>query len=538
MEGPPGAWRRGCGGTPRREKRLSEQLLAEERGLEARLPRLHPLLHYLPSLPTITAAVPHIVALAICFLIHGGLGPECLLQLSATAAMLAAGLAWLGLTRPSRGISLEEALILVAASWVLVPLLSAVPVVAAIHVPLVDAWFESVSGFTTTGLSVFTGGVDPYYHVYVPAVEELPCGVLWWRAATQWLGGFGVVVIFYTIARIGSLPAHLVGFAEGRFERLEPSIAKSMRALMKLYIGITAVSMALFMLSGMGFWEALYHAMAAVSTGGFSTHSANVGYYHSVAIYAAAIASMLMGAMNFADLYAVFSGKPRRMSIEEKAMAVVLVVAVAVLLLLPRSPGIVNVAFDASSALSTTGFGIHDLSNMTQAYKLILVILMLIGGSAFSTAGGIKLYRAAVLASTLKWSWSRVLRGSHYLDIHKVGGEILDFDELARVVEVALLFILLDIVGTVILLVTVPHLGLADALFEATSAVCTTGLSVGVTSASTPLAAKLTLLALMDLGRLEIHVYIAALAAAYLSVKKWRHARRRAALAKRLSGGA
>ena len=526
-----------AGATPRRrERRLSEQLLAQEHGLEARLPRLHPLLHYVPSLPLITATIPHIIALVICLLIHGGFGPADLRQLAATALMLAAGLAWIGFTRPSRGISLEEALVLVAASWVLVPLLSAIPVVFAINVPLVDAWFESVSGFTTTGLSVFTGGVDPYYHVYVPAVEELPCGVLWWRAATQWLGGFGVVVIFYTIARIGSLPAHLVGFAEGRFERLEPSIARSMRALMKLYIGITAVSVALLMVSGMGFWEALYHAMAAVSTGGFSTHSENVGYYHSVAIYAAVIASMIMGAVNFADLYALFSGKPRKMSVEEKTMAIVLLVSVAVLLLLPRSPGLVNVVFDATSALTTTGFGIHDLSHMTQAYKLILVILMLIGGSAFSTAGGIKLYRAAVLASTLKWSWSRVLRGSHYLDIHKVGGEILDFDELARVVEVTMLFILLDVVGTLILLVTVPHIGLADALFEATSAVCTTGLSVGVTSASTPLAAKLTLLALMDLGRLEIHVYIAAIAAAYLSVKKWRHARRRAAAAKRAAG--
>jgi trk system potassium uptake protein TrkH len=445
---------------------------------------------------------------------------------------LAAGLTWLAVTRPTHSLTKEGALVLVALAWVLVPLLSAIPVAAVMKLPFVDVWFESVSGFTTTGLSVFTGGVDPAYGVYLPSVEELPWSVNAWRASTQWLGGFGVVVVFYAFARLAGLPAHLVGFAEGRFERLEPSIARSIRALMKLYVLITLAAFAAIYAAGMPPSDALFHAMAAVSTGGFSTHSQNVGYYHDPLVWAATVAAMTVGALNFADLYALFSMKPRRASIEEKTLAVIYSLSAPAAVAALVAAGVVLAKavpwalYDVASAVTTTGFGIHDLGATSDLYKLILVALMMIGGSAFSTAGGLKLYRAAVIASTLKWGWARTLKGKDYIQAYRVGGETIDFEELARVVEVAALFILAAIVGAAVLLVAIPGLKLADALFEATSAVCTTGLSVGVTSASTPLPAKLALLALMDLGRLEIHVYIAAAAAAVEALRSRPHRQR------------
>ena len=491
------------------------------------------MLHY-AALPLLVAALPHAAAVAWSLVGGYGVGYAGVVQLLFVGLYLGLYLVWMGATRPSRSITLREAVVLVAVSWVLVPLLSAVPVAAALHVPLVDAWFESVSGFTTTGLSVFTGGVDPAYGVYVPSVEELPWSVQAWRALTQWLGGFGVVVVFYVFARLAGLPAHLVGFAEGRFERLEPSIARSIRALMRLYVVITLFAVLIIYLSGMPINDAVFHAMAAVSTGGFSTHSANVGYYASPLVWAATAVAMIIGALNFADLYAYFSMKPREASVEEKTLAAVYStmapLAVGALLLAGASlaKALPWGLYDAASAVTTTGFGIHDLAKTSDLYKLILVVLMMIGGSAFSTAGGVKLYRVAVMASTLKWSWARVLRGADYIQVYRVGGETLDTEELARVIEVTMLFTVSAVAGAMVILATVPHTGLADALFEATSAVCTTGLSVGITSASTPLPAKLTLLALMDLGRLEIHVYLAAAAAAASAAKEWLRGRKRA----------
>jgi len=491
---------------------------------------VHPLLHY-AALPLAVAAVPHVLAVAWSTAIEA-LTRVTIVQLGFALLYFAAYAVWMSATRPSRSITLREALILVAASWVLVPLLSAVPVSAALHVPLVDSWFESVSGFTTTGLSVFTGGVDPAYGVYVPSVEELPWSINAWRASAQWLGGFGVVVVVYVFARLAGLPAHLAGFAEGRFERLEPSIARSIRALMKLYVMITALAALAIYLSGAPPSDALFHAMTAVSTGGFSTHSANVGYYRDPLVWAATAAAMTVGALNFADLYAFFTMRPREPSIEEKTLAAIYALAAPAAAAALAAAGtalaktIPWALYDTASAITTTGFGIHDLGSTSDLYKLILAALMMVGGSAFSTAGGVKLYRAAVIASTLKWSWARTLKGRDYIQAYKVGGETIDIEELARVIEVVALFTLTAVLGAAILLATVPGTHLADTLFEATSAVCTTGLSVGITSAATPLPAKLTLLALMDLGRLEIHVYLAAAAAATASIRDWLHTRR------------
>ncbi len=466
----------------------------------------------------------------------GGAGYVEALQLLLSLALVSVPVAARLLLEPAGEVDVRGSLVFVAAAWVLVPLLSGAVVTVAAGVPLVDSWFESVSGYTTTGLSVLTGHVDPAYGVYVPRVEELPRGLLYWRAAAQWIGGFGIVVAFYAFARLSGLPARLVGFAEGRFERLEPSIAKSLRALMKLYLTLTFFSALLLLAAGMGPSDALYHAMTALSTGGFSSHSSSVAWFHSPLVEAAVIVSMLLGAMNFADLHRLArrlttlgAGAAERASGEARVLLALLALALplgaALLLAAGMEPlrALREAAFDVSSALSTTGFSVSDLSSTGDSYKYLLTILMFIGGSAFSTAGGIKLYRLAVLVSSIRWSWARVLHGPDYLQVYRVGATRIDVEELARVAEVVFLFALLNAAGTLALLITVPGTSLADAAFEATSALCTVGLSVGITSAAAPVAAKLVLIALMSLGRLEVHLYIAALAALIYKAREARH---------------
>ncbi len=199
---------------------------------ERRVIRVFPLLRHV-MVSVAAAGITHLLS-GLTGLLSGDVTYSLQLLVWATAYLAFSGI-WFMFVKPSRSLSKNEAFILVALAWVLTPFFSAVPVSVVLHIPLVDSWFESISGYTTTGLSVFTGGVDPFFHRYVPSVEQLPPSILWWRAYCQWLGGFGIVVMFFVFARLGGLPAHLVGLAEGRYERLEPSIAKSLRALMATY---------------------------------------------------------------------------------------------------------------------------------------------------------------------------------------------------------------------------------------------------------------------------------------------------------------
>lgn len=495
--------------------------------------RVSPLLRY-SILPAAMAGLTHLLS-SMAGLLEGDTEYSAVLGLWAVL-YLAVAAAWLLALKPSRSLSKEEALVLVGYSWVVTPLLSAIPVAYALGVPLVDAWFESISGYTTTGLTIFTGGVDKDFGVYVPSMEQLPPSILWWRAVTQWLGGFGIVVMFLVFARLGGLPPHLVGFAEGRFERLEPSIARSIRALMGLYAFLTLLGAILLHLAGMRPADALYHSMTGIATGGFSPYSDSIAHYHSVAVELATMVVMLLGAANFADLYAIIRGVPRRLS-EETASLIVIAFASTLLgaLILgrlgwhPYAP-LREAAFDVASAVSTTGFGISDLSKAPIAWKAFLTVLMLVGGAAFSTAGGIKQYRLLVLFKNIAWTVRETVHGADRITVRRVGGSIITDDELRSIVSVATLFAAAHAAGTLALLVILPRCSLADAAFEAASALATTGLSVGVTSASTPWLAKAVLMALMTLGRLEVVGFLYMVEAARTMAGGARRRGRRAGL--------
>ena len=477
-----------------------------------------PLVRYL-VVSVAFAGITHLLA-AITGLLSGDILYS--LQLLAwSIGYLAFSIIWLMYTRPSRSMRKEEAFVLVALAWVLTPFFSAVPVSVVLHIPLVDSWFESISGYTTTGLSVFTGGVDPFFHRYVPSVEETPPSILWWRAYCQWLGGFGIVVMFFVFARLGGLPAHLVGLAEGRYERLEPSIAKSLRALMLTYLFFTLVDIALIYFAGAPLPNAVYDAMTALSTGGFETHSASIAFYHSFKIELAVIAGMIFGACNFADLYALLTGKKRKFSGETTSL--LLIIAITTLLSAPlllrlgmnwtTNNPFREALFDVVSAVTTTGFSISNLGKAPELWKLILIILMLIGGSVLSTTGGIKQYRLIVFFKNMWWNIKETLQGDVIVR-RRIGGYTIDYSEIAAVFAVIAFYIVGETLGTILMVVFNPQYHVIDAAFEVASALATTGLSVGITSASAPLSAKIILMVLMTLGRLEVVGFFYALESA------------------------
>jgi len=279
--------------------------------------------------------------------------------------------------------------------------------------------------------------------------------------------------------------------------------------------------------------DAVYHSMTGIATGGFSTHSDSIAFYNSVLVETAAIVVMVLGAANYADLYAVVRGIPRRFSREIESFIAVAAASIVLGTLalyvtgwLPYHP-LREAAFDVITALSGTGFGISDLSDAPDAWKAFLVPLMLIGGSAFSTTGGIKQYRLMILAKNIVWTVTETVYGTGRITVRRVGGYVATEQELRRVLSIVTLFIVAHAAGTLALLLILPGLDLADAAFEAASALGTVGLSVGITGATAPWQAKAVLMVLMTLGRLEVAGFLYMLAATTRIMKNMRAQKRR-----------
>ncbi len=496
--------------------------------MERAAARMPPQLYYLHIaliVSSITLLVPGLLGL-----IDEGFSWPVLTLLGYGAVYLLAGVAWRDLFQPSYTLSLREAVLVAVALWLLVPVLSAIPVSVALRIPFVDAWFESVSGFTTTGLTMFTGEVDPVFHAYVPRIEELPYSILYWRSTIQWIGGIGILALFAAFAAGGSLPGHIAGLAEGRYEHIVPSVARSMRAFTRVYLFYTFVGVVLLMLGGQNLFDAINHAMTGIATGGFSTHSQSFAYYGSVWVEAAAIVVMVLGALNFADHYALLRGNPSRLlrSAETKTFTVAVVAAIAGgLALFYSSRGALDqltlrqVVFQVVSSASGTGFQTMDLASAPDSFKFLLSFTNIMGGSILSTTGGIKVYRLAVMAKSIGWSISSTLSGPTRYVARKLGDRPFALENLEPVIAVVFLFLVTLIVSSLVSAVILPGRSFADLLFEASSALGNVGLSTGVTGAAMPLALKIEYILLMLLGRLEILPYITVL------VVLWENARRR-----------
>ncbi|NPA05280.1 MAG: TrkH family potassium uptake protein [Crenarchaeota archaeon] len=429
---------------------------------------------------------------------------------------------WLvkSLLEPSRPLHLDDVVVIAVASWILVPIFAAIPITIAIHIPFVDSWFEAVSGFTTTGLSMFSGAMDKTFHVYVPSVDQLPSTILLWRSFVQWVGGLGILVVFVALALGAGMPPHLVGMAEGRYERLEPSLARSLRRLLLTYAVLTLVSTLLMWFSGMSLFDAINNAMAALSTGGFATHSTSIAYYHSFIVELVVIFAMVLGAANFATHYRVLFKKKFEWLKKDRELHLMLSLGAigtilgAVILwhwhhFTPWKAFRYSL-FQVMTSLTTTGFQTMNLGPTSPAFKFLLALMCIVGGSVLSTAGGIKLYRTVALLYIFKWTTSGTAKVRGEIEAYKIGDRVVTLDEIKQIVAVTVGFLLFWVIGTIATLFIMPHVSLADAMVETASALCTVGISVGLTGAQSPLALKLLYIALMSLGRLEIVPYFAA----------------------------
>jgi len=402
---------------------------------------------------------------------------------------------------------------IVTLGWLLFALYGGLPyALAEPHLGPAQCFFEAMSGFTTTGATVIAN------------IDAVPHSVLLWRATTQWIGGMGIIVLGLAILPflgVGGMQLFQFEAPGPTADRLRPRIEDTAKVLWAVYLGLTLLLIALLVLGGMNVFEAVCHAFTTMSTGGFSTENASVAAWSSSYIHVVITVFMAIAGLNFALHYAVLTGQARRFwrSEEMRGFLTLIVVAIALIfaLVLPsyRSGWIAlrDSAFQVTSIVTTTGFGTADYETWPPAAQLILLLLMVIGGCAGSTAGGIKVVRVLIVA---KHAWLQVIRS-----IHPRAVKVLRFEgavvprEIARSV---LGFFALYVMLLVVITIVVAALGTDIVTAAGATAACLGNIGpglglVGPTEHYAHLGSPthLVLAAAMLLGRLEVFTVLALL---------------------------
>jgi trk system potassium uptake protein TrkH len=293
---------------------------------------------------------------------------------------------------------LRDGFTVVALFWLVLGTFGALPLLLVDRpaMSVVDAIFESISGLTTTGATVLTG------------LDALPKSILYYRQQLQWLGGMGIIVLAVAVLPMLGVGGMQLYRAETpgpvKDTKLTPRITETAKALWYVYLGFTIACFVFYMLAGMGWFDALCHAFSTVAIGGFSTHDLSIGYFDSTAVDLVAIVFMFFAGINFSlHFYAWRYKSVRHYSQDPEFRAYAFVLLVISLLVIAAllyfrtfggvGDGIVNGLFQAVSIATTTGFTTSDFSAWPTAIPVLLIFASFVGGSAGSTAGGIKVIR-------------------------------------------------------------------------------------------------------------------------------------------------
>ncbi|MCE4614549.1 MAG: TrkH family potassium uptake protein [Desulfurococcales archaeon] len=407
-----------------------------------------------------------------------------------------------------------ESLVLTVIVWLVIPIYESIPFKEIVNIPFIDALFEVTSGWTTTGLTIFSGQPSSWGGTFVPTVEMLPKTILLWRSMIQWVGGLGIVVFTIAFLAHPGVSVAQLYLAEGKYEKLEPSFKRTAYKMGLIYILITLISTLGFIEAGMPVFDSINHAMTGVATAGFSVKNNSIGEYHSIPIYAAAVLSMVLGAVSFSDLRYLFEFKLRRLvkSVELRTQILIWSLAILTGIYIFKVMGIrhmsVNAIFQVFSASTTCGFQTMNIGHSPSSFVFLLTVLMLLGGSAFSTAGGIKIYRIVIAAKVTANEVKNVFSPIGRLDVIKVGGRIISDDMIKKSLAVIFSYIAAWMVSSIFLAMYYYNMDFSASAFEVASALANTGLTSGISSAAAPIGAKVILILDMLLGRLEVMSYL------------------------------
>jgi trk system potassium uptake protein len=317
-----------------------------------------------------------------------------------SGVMLVLAAAYLVLShRRSSNFSTRDGFLMVTLSWIAASALGAFPMYLSGAIPrYVDAYFETMSGFTTTGASILT------------AIESAPKSILFWRSLTHWLGGMGIIVLTVAIFPLLGIGGFQLLKAEApgpTVDKIAPRVAATAKILWLAYLALTVAQTALLMLGGMDLFDALTHTFGTLATGGFSPKNASVGHYSSPFIHIVITVFMVMAGINFALYFRVVTGRFRSLAKDTELKAYLAVFAVASIIVSASlyseraysgvGESLRYGAFQVASILTTTGYATADFDAWPALAQLTLFALMFFGGCSGSTGGGIKIVRVITM---------------------------------------------------------------------------------------------------------------------------------------------
>ena len=295
----------------------------------------------------------------------------------------------------------KEGLVIVAVAWVLWSIFGAIPFTISENIPsYVDAFFETVSGFTTTGSTILT------------EIQSLPKGILFWRSLTHWIGGMGVLVFVMMLTSLDDKGAIHLMRAEvpgPEADKLVPKARSTAKILYAMYFALTAVEVVFLLFGGMNLYDSVMHAFSTAGTGGFSNRNVSVGYYDSAYIDGVITVFMILFGINF-NLYYLMLLKHFKEAFKNEELKTYLgIIAGAVAIITINISSMYGsvlkafryAAFQVASVITTTGFCTADYNLWPELSKSVLLAIMVVGACAGSTGGGIKVSRLVILLKSV-----------------------------------------------------------------------------------------------------------------------------------------
>lgn len=418
----------------------------------------------------------------------------------------------------SRQLNHRDGVAIVTLGWVMAGLFGTLPYILSGTIPdFTNAYFESISGFTTTGASILSD------------IEALPEGILFWRSLTQWLGGMGIIVLSIAILPylgIGGMQLYKAEVPSPVVDKLKPRISETAKTLWKVYLLFTFIEVVLLLAGGMPVFDAVCNAFCTMPTGGFSIKNMSIAHYNSVYFDSVFIVFMLLAGINFSLHYKLIKGDLRIFGKDAECRVFLILVAVFVVLITLNIYGSVYssiaqalryAAFQVSSIITTTGFVSADYETWPALSQLILLICMFLGAMAGSTGGGIKTMRIMLLARHGYQQIFRVIH-PHAVTTVKLGGRPVPEEILSSIWGFFILYLGIFVVASLIMAAL--GLDFISSFASVAASMGNIGPGLGVVGPGRnyldiPLLGKWVLILCMLLGRLEIYTVIALLVPAY-----------------------
>jgi trk system potassium uptake protein TrkH len=473
------------------------------------------------------ASVLHVIGFLLMFLAAAMLLPlpfsfyyhdATAIDLATSAAItLLCGFALWRVSKLQEDLRPKEGFAIVTFGWLSFALFGSLPFMLSGAIPsFTDAFFETMSGFTTTGATTLED------------IERVPHAILFWRSLTHWIGGMGIIVLSLAILPFLGVGGMQLYRAELRSaaDRLTPRIAQTAKILWGVYVAITAAEALLLLAGGMNLFEALCHAFGTMATGGYSTRDASIGGFRSGYIDVVVIFFMIVAGSNFSLHYRFLKGDFKVYFRNQEFLFFISLIGLATAVVCTDTllhhyedfgHGLRDSTFQVVSILTTTGYSTADYEQWSFSSQFVLLMLMFFGGCAGSTGGGMKMYRIHVVVKFVFREITRLLHPHAVVPV-RLGKEAVDREIVANVIGYFILFVLIFVVGVYVM--SAMGLDMATSFGAVAASLSNIGPGLGAVGptdnyAHLPAAGKWFLAALMLIGRLEVFTVIILFSPSY-----------------------